>query len=95
MNFFLDGFRERGFHLLCLKGPRFLFCCFSPLGGSEVQAAVVPPAPGGYDEYFGAPEAVTPFCARFRWAVKYLGAGLPFSVLRLGFALATVAAGFF
>jgi len=29
-----------------LKSPHFLFCRFSPLGGSEVQAAVMPPAPG-------------------------------------------------
>ena len=36
-----------------------------------------------------------PFCARFCWAVKLLGAALPLSVLRSGFALATVAAGFF
>ena len=82
---FLDGFRERGFHLLCLKGPRFLSCCFSPLGGSEVQAAVVPPAPRGYDRGFGAPEAVTPFCTSFSWSVNLIGAALPFSVLRSGF----------
>ena len=55
----------------------------------------MPPAPGGYDGGFEASEAVTPFCARFRWAVKLIGAALPFSVLRSGFALATVAAGFF
>ena len=41
----------------------------------------------------GAPEAVTPFCARFHWADKLIGAALPFSVLRSGFALAAVAAG--
>ena len=63
----------RGFLPFMFKSPHFLFCRFSPLGGSEVQAAVMPPAPGGYDGGFGAPEAVTPFCARFRWAVKLFG----------------------
>ena len=70
------------------KSPRFLFCRFSPLGGSEVQAAVMPPAPGGYDGGFGAPEAVTPFCARFRWAAKLFGVCVAVFCLGVGFALA-------
>ena len=43
-----------------------------------MQAAAVPPAPGGYDRGFGALEAVTPFCTRFSWAVNLIGAALLF-----------------
>ena len=59
-----------------------------------MQAAVMPPAPGGYDGGFGAPEAVTPFCARFHWVVKLFGVCIAMFCLGVGFALAPVAAVF-
>ena len=57
--------------------------------------ALVPPAPGGYDEGLGHQRPLRHSALGFRWAVKLIGAALPLSVLRSGFALATVAARLF
>ena len=65
----------RGFRLLFSKARvSFFFCRSSPLGGSKVQAAVMPPAPGVYDGGFGAQEAVTPSAPSCVGVVKLFGA---------------------
>ena len=67
----------RGFFAFYFQKPAFHFVCrFSPLGGSKVQAAVMPPAPGGYDRGFEAQEAVTPSAPGFIGRSQYLESAL-------------------